>query len=480
MGEAGDTLEAIEEGFRRRRRRFRVVVGVAGACAAVGIVVALALLLRSTPEQKFRRSALGEALSTHLTDYVVYSARSRPLADAARKELLSSRVERALGPEAYGAFSTALDVAVRAQRSHEDVDAAMAPLFRELDAVDRRLSETHQPAFVTAYAYGSPGERTVWITSYYVRARAETVVDGARGRVVWGERLDSLNLTDLLAWKADASEWTLLSVDLIEEDFVRTLLKAVAVREPLRGMPEATAAVAGEIYASSKLTQKDAAAIDDWLGRRNLAALDLKAAGYAIDTTDRLQLPNWAVRELEGSRGRAVQVDTMLRMNEALGAYREGFSSAVDLLASLHEQEFLVRLLEAPHQRDSSVQALAAQGVDYPDLRAAASSVLALLARPQVCPRLALWRAAAWAYDDRLYNVAMRRVGIVILGALMRELGLPDENEWAGQTPADDKFAAALRAAIARPPADVQAAAGRAYAALFGHPPPSYSRTLLP
>jgi hypothetical protein len=479
MSEAVDTLDAIEEGFRRQRRRFRIVVAVVAACAAIAAAVALVIALRPTPEQKFRRSALGVALSSRLTDYIVYSGRSQQRAEEAKKELLSPGVERALGAAGFGALSSALDAAARAGRSHEDTDAAMAPIFRELDAVDRHLSEQHQPAFVTAYAYGKPGERSVWITSYYVRVRAETVLDGARARVVWGERLDSLNLTDLVAWKADASEWALLSVDLIEEDFVRTLLKALAVNEALRGLPEATTAVAGEIFASSKLTPKDAAAIYDWLGRRNLAALELKAAGYTIDTTDRLQLPNWAVRSLEEASGSAVQVTTMLRMNEALGAYREAFSSAVDLLASLHEQEFLVRLLEMPRQKDTPVQALAARGVDYPDLRAAASSVLSILARPQSCPRLALWRVAAWAYDDT-YNAATHRVGAVVLGAVMRELGLPDDSQWAGQTPADDKLGGALRAAIARPPGDVQAAAGRAYAALFGHAPPAYSRVVLP
>jgi hypothetical protein len=67
--------------------------------------------------------------------------------------------------------------------------------------------------------------------------------------------------------------------------------------------------------------------------------------------------------------------------------------------------------------------------VDYPDLRAASSSLLSLLARPQVCPRLALWRVAAWAYDD-VYNAAAHRVGAVVLGAVMRELGLPDERAY--------------------------------------------------
>jgi hypothetical protein len=479
MLEADPTFEAIEAGFRRRRTRLRVVFGVLAGCAVVGLLAVVALGLRRTPEQRFRRSTLGVALSSYLTDYQVYRTRSRPRADEARKDLLSSGVERALGSEAFGAFSSALAAIGAAQHSTESTDTALASIVRALDVVDTRLGEQHQPAFVSGYGVGSPGERTVWITSYYVRQRSETRGESSRMRAVWGVRLDSLNLADLVVWKADASEWVLLSFDLVEEDFVRTLLKPVAGHERMPGLAEAADAITGEILASSKLTQKDAAAIDDWLSRRNLSALQLKANGYLIDTTDRLQLPNWAVRALEETHGGGPDIDTMLRMNDALGAYRDAFSSAIDLLASLQEEEFVVRLLEEPRLRETPVPALAARNVDAPELRAFASSLLALLAHPQPCPRLALWRVARWAYDDA-FGAPFRRLGTTVLGAVLRELGLPDEKTWGGATPADDVFAAPLRAALARPPADVQAAAARAYQAMFAPAAPVYARTMLP
>jgi hypothetical protein len=473
------SLEAIEAGFRRRRARLRVVFGVVAAFSVAGLLAVLALSLRRTPEQRFRRSTLGVALSSTLTDYQVYRTRSRPRADEARKDLLSSGVERALGPEAFGALSSALAAIAGAERSAESTDAALAPIVRALDVVDARLGEQHQPAFVSGYGVGSPGERTVWITSYYVRRRSETRGESSRLRAVWGVRLDSLNLEDLVVWKADASDWVLLSFDLVEEDFVRTLLKPVAGHERMRGLAEAADAITGEILASSRLPKKDAADIDDWLSRRNLSALQLKANGYLIDTTDRLQLPNWAARALEETHGGGPDVDTMLRMNDALGAYRDAFSSAVDLLASLQEEEFVVRVLEEPRLRDTPVPALAARNVDIPELRAFASSLLALLAHAQPCPRLALWRVARWAYDAT-FGAPFRRLGAIVLGAVLRELGLPDEKTWAGATPADETFAAPLRSALARPPADVQAAAGRAYQAMFGRAAPVYERAVLP
>jgi hypothetical protein len=473
------SLEAIEAGFRRRRARVRVVFGVLAACAIAGLLAVLALSLRRTPEQRFRRSTLGVALSSTLTDYQVYRTRSRPRADEARKDLLSSDVERALGPEALGAFSSALAGIGAAERSTENIDLAMDPIMRALEVVDTRLGEQHQPAFVSGYASGSPGERTVWITSYYVRRRSEIRGWSGRLRAVWGVRLDSLNLADLLVWKADASQWVLLSFDLVEEDFVRTLLKPVAGHERMRGLAEAADAITGEVLASSKLLPKDAAEIDDWLSRRNLSALQLKAKGYVIDTTDRLQLPNWAVRALEETRGGGPDVDTMLRMNDALGAYRDAFSSAVDLLASLQEEEFVVRVLEERGLREVPVPVLAARNLDVSELRGLASSLLALLAHPQPCPRLALWRVARWAYDDA-FAAPFRRLGAIVLGAILRELGLPDEKTWAAATLGEETFAAPLRAALARPPADVQAAAGRAYQAMFERAAPVYEREVLP
>jgi hypothetical protein len=482
-------FEALEQGFRRKRRTIRIVMVVLAALVLAAGAVALAFALRTTPEQKFRRSALGKALAEPLTDYVADVSRAPQRAAAARREVLTSSVEKQIGADTFAALRKALEAMRPAEQSNEDVDTATKPLFEALNDLDAHLTDGHVPAFLSAYARGGAGNRSVWITSYYARQRSETTVEGAPLRAVRGVRIDSLNLTDLSGWKAAASDWVLMSFDLVQEDFVRELLKPIARRAPLgrpAGVPpedhtppaelarEASATIATEVYASSRLTPEDAVTIEDMLSRRNVAALELKERGYAIDATERLQLPRWASRALENSRGEAPQVDEMLRMDDRLGAYDESFSSAVDLLAALEEQEFVVRLLEQKRLKDTPVDAFAAQNADSAELRAVASSELSKLTRPQPCPRLALWRTAKWAYDAN-YSGAAHRMAIAVLDSLFRQLGLPGSTEWVGESPLDEHFASALRAALAKPPAEVQAAASRAYEELFKRPPPAYA-----
>jgi hypothetical protein len=482
-------FEALERRYRRKRRTMRIVAIGLTTLVLVAAGVALTLALRTTPEQKFRRSAFGKALAEPLTDYVADVSRAPQGAAAARRAVLTPDVEKQIGVDTFAALRRALHAIRPAEQSNDDVDTATRPLFEALNDLDARLTDRQLPAFLSAYARGVPGKRGVWITSYYVRQRSETTVDGAALRAVRGVRMDSLNLTDLTAWKAAASDWVLMSFDLVQEDFVRDLLEPMARHAPLgrpAGVPpedhtppaelarEASARVAAEVYASSRLTPDDAVTIEDMLSRRNTAALELKEKGYAIDSTDRLQLPRWMARALENSRGEARQVDEMLRMNDRLGAYDESFSSAVDVLASLEEQEFVVRVLEEKRLKDTPVDAFAGQNADSPELRAIASAELSKLARPQPCPRLALWRAAKWAYDAG-YSGAAHRMAIAVLDALFRQLGLPGSAEWVGESPLDEHFASALRAALAKPPAEVQAAASRAYQELFKRPPPAYS-----
>lgn len=488
-----EVFEALEEGFRRKRRIVRAVTAALATLVLAAAVTALGFALVTTPEQKFRKSALGKALADPLTDYVAAVARAPEHAASARRDVLTTSVEKQIGADTFGALRMALDALPQAAQSSDDVDSAMKPLMDALDVVDSRLSDRRVPAFLSAYSRGQAGARGVWITSYYVRQRSETRVEGQSLRSVVGRRIDSLNLTDLTGWKATAASWVLMSFDLVEEDFVRELLGPIARKVPMgrpEGVPpedhtvpaelarEATAAISAEVLAASRLKAEDAVSIDDLLSRRNVAARELKERGYAIDATDRLQLPRWMARALDAARGTAPQVDEMLHMDDALGAYDDPFFSAVDLLSSLEEQEFVVRLLEENRLKESPVDALAAQNADSPELRAIASAELSKLARPQPCPRLALWRTARWAYDAG-YSGAAHRMAIAVLDALFRRLGLPGSAEWIGESPLDEHFAAALRGALSKPPAELQEAAARAYEELFKRPLPVYSRKAL-
>jgi hypothetical protein len=481
--------------FVTRRRHFwffslGLLTAVLGALAA-----ALVVYLAPTPEERFRKSPLGAALADPLSDYIVAMGRDdmKAAAENARQKVLTKAVKNQVGPAAYGALETALARARVAQLSDDaDTNAAMKPVFVSLNELNAKLLAAHIPAFVSAYGRGAPGERSVWLTSYYAPYRAELAFEGGTMRVVRGRRLDGLNLSDYELWKDDSADWMLVATDEVEEEFVRTLLRPLAKGGPLGHEPyadddhlpsaelrkRAGALVAAEITAASKLTQADAAAVDDAIARRNTAAAELKARGFGIESSDRLELPPNLARGLDRVRGSQPWAAEVLHMDDAIAPYRAAVAPAVDLLSALREEEFVVELLEQKRLKDTTLASLAADRVDVPVLRGVASSLLSLLARPQSCPRLALWLVAGWAYEER-YASATHVTGAVVLDALFGQLGLPRRDHWEYEIPDGDTFASALKAALEKPPVEVQVAAGRAYAQIFGRDVPVLVRTVL-
>jgi hypothetical protein len=485
----------LSKPFVTRRRHFwffslGVFAAVLGALAA-----ALVVYLAPTPEERFRKSPLGAALADPLSDYIVAMGRADMKAETenARQKVLTKAVKNQVGPAAYGALETALARARVAQLSEdEDVNAVMKPVFFALNELNAKLLAAHMPAFVGAYGRGAPGERSVWLTSYYAPYRADLAFEGGTMRVVRGRRLDGLNLSDYELWKDDSADWMLVATEQVEEEFVRTLLRPLARGGPLGHEPyadddhspsaelrkRAGALVAAEITAATKLTQADAAAVDDAIARRNTAAAELKARGFAIESSDRLQLPPNLERGLDRVRSSQPWAAEVLHMDDAIAPYRGAVAPAVDLLSALREEEFVVELLEQKRLQDTALASLAAERVDVPVLRGVASSLLSLLARPRSCPRLALWLVAGWAYEGR-YASATHVTGALVLDAVFGQLGLPRRDQWEYEIPDGDNFASALRTALEKPPAEIQAAAGRAYAQVFGRGVPALVRTVL-
>jgi hypothetical protein len=443
-----------------------------------------------TPEERFRKTALGKTLDEPLTDYVSQVGHHNGVEAKAR--LLTPEVEREIGSRAFTALEKAVDLVPETTVSFDpSVDSASGPLFASLNALNGELYEAHEPALVLGYVQGGAPQRAVWLTSYFVERRDELTIDGVPMRTAWGRRIDALNLVDDALYKAYAEDWTVLSVDRVEEELVKLLLAPMANGAPLGPReydvadksPKAELArvigplLAQEMEAKAHVTSDDATRALRALLARNAAAFDLGRKGYSLEATSRLQLPPWLVRRLLRAKaehpGEGALLDEVLRTNDRMAVYRQSIAPAVHELAFLEEEEFTGRLYYEQHLGDAELPRLGEAGATK-KMRAVASAELALLTRPQSCPRLALWRVASMAYDP--LSSGDFAIGVVLAKALYDELGIPVPEAAAG---ADEAYARILEHVMGMPENDVRAAALRAYVKLFDAPPPALTRTRL-
>jgi hypothetical protein len=287
-------------------------------------------------------------------------------------------------------------------------------------------------------------------------------------RVVWARRLDSLNLTDSAAALDGMSEWAIISLDALEEEFLANELPAMVRDAPMHLLQGDTAeqgpaAEAGrraasllrdELLRGSGLSREDAAAIDGLLAQRAANEQVLAAKGLTLRSRQRLRFTASAVRSLRGYDD--FVITQLLKGDEALADYEEAVASAVDLLAADEEAMFMPRVAVDKPGDDRTRQIMGGQ--------------LVALAHSSKAPRLTLWRAAQQAARG-IYG---HRAGLAVFDALFRELGVADGLDGFG-----DPFGAALLRALEKDPGDVRAAAGRAYTGLLGHEPPVVVRTML-
>jgi hypothetical protein len=478
-GEPGPTAP------RARSRRFWPITSPLVVALLATIVGAAswyaAPYLVPSAEDRFRKTAFGASLDEPLTDYVSEVGHGKEI-DALpfKEELLAPAVEREIGAGAFTALGRAVDLLPQASASPiPSTDAAAAPLFDALNALNSELLEHGVPALLLGYAQGGAEARAVWITSYFVERRTELRFDGLPFRTAWGRRIDGLNLVDDVLYKADAEDWVVLSLERVEEELVKTLLGAMANGAPLGPTeyhPTDTSSraqqaralgplLAEEMAARAHVNPAEAERAFRAIKSRNDATLDLRTRGYSIEPSYALQLPPWLVRRVTRTRATrpadAPLIEDLLRMNTRMAIYRQSIAPAVDELASLEEEEFAGRL-SYERLEDADASRPWAAGMTKA-MRAVASSRLALLARPQGCPRLALWRVASLVYQP--LSSADYEVGSALVRSLLEQLALPS-----------DGSGAALDRMMRMPPERVRDAAQRAYRELFGRVPPVLTR----
>ncbi|HEY8073815.1 MAG TPA: hypothetical protein VIF62_06895 [Labilithrix sp.] len=470
----------------KRKRRFWPVTTsavLAGIVSALGLGAFLvAPYVLPSPFERFRKTPVGEAMGDPLTDLVAEG--SRRIDAEPRAKILSPAVKKQIGPEAFASLERAIDIVpVAAASSADTTDDAMAPVFLEVVRTDHALAAKKVPLLLHAYGAGQPGRRGVWLTAWFVERRDGVVIGDTSLDVVWGRRLDSLNLADSTIYKANAEDFAILSIERVEEELVQTLLSPIAIGTPLG--PDAvddtdksasaelaraaTPIVAAEVMAASGLSKSDADALRRVIAQRNEAAVGLAKSGYAIEASSRIELAPPLVRGLGRARdrdpGRRALVDEMLRTNERVAPYRKSVAPAVAEIAQIEEEELAARIALDAKLGDKPLPKLGRNGA-WRRSRDVAGADLLLLAHARSAPRLALWRVG-----HAVVTGATDEAVAVVLGEVLRELGLLPRGEQPADV--DDAFANALRAAFDLPPERVRDAAAKVFQDLFAMPAPA-------
>lgn len=467
--------------------------------ASLGLMATAPILyLWPGGEERFTRSALGRALAEPMTAYVAAIARPGGGAEAAaaRREVLSRDVAAQIGPEALSRLEEVLDLASSVATASTEprgprLEAIMKPLFDGANAFNRQMEVRGIPAFIRPYARDSSRGVRVWVTTYVLRDRADVEFAGTTAHVVWGRRLDELNLdTHATIFKDDLGDAFVLSLEHVEARFLDELLPSLArdAPPPCAESTDASSSVfmlgrglvrslQREYSEHTELTQQEAIVLDELVGKRDAAVARLRTKDGWVHEGGGLLLAPATRGALRGRMTTDPDVEELFRRDDELSRFRGVVASAVAPLASVLEESWVVYRLESERLAELSVPVLAERGADEAPPRAWLSSRLAMLARPRLIYTLAIIEAAEPLVAQR--SRGAEKAAAALFGAIFPKLGLAPRSEWMSEadTVQREAFAAALARMLDKPHTAIQAAAASAYLDVFGAPAPEYRRT---
>lgn len=469
---------------KRKKERWPVttpamVALVGGAVATAAMFVVPRLI--PTPVARFTKTPLGNAIVEDLADEI--SSHQAKVRDDARAKLLSPEVKKQIGDPAFESLGNALkEVPFARTATVLSTDEALAPLFLETNELDARLYAKKVPAYFHVYGSGTAGNRSVWLTAYFVERRDEIVFADKTMKTVWGRRLDHLNLNDSGIYKANAEEWAVLSIDKLELEFVQTILASIAKSAPIAPddtAPEKSARaelsrvagreIAAEVAKAGKLSTSDAEALHKAIAQRNEIVVSLAKIGYRLSVSSALELSPATVERLKKSKEHepkdAALLEDLLRANDRSASYRRDVAGALGVLGRFTELE-LAGILRDEKKLGGDEKKLGESST--PRGRLLVSTWLADVAHEKDCPKLAFWRLAKNIFDPAV-GEHDTDASVVALDAMLRALGLESRPEAYIDEASYKAFASALEGA----PDKIRDAAKRAHESLFGSAPPS-------
>jgi hypothetical protein len=441
------------------------------------------------------------AFQTHLPAFVIAldewtrgstSERERALG-AGEAALLSTDTRGALGGAAFAALEKLVAAARSAATARLDDPDSADELARRVRDLNEALAAADLPFWIDSDVITSGAQRVVLVFSFSIEGVNRYRSGKVALRALHLSRLDQLNWTyrafGFTATRRDA----VVLVDMIDERLVGSLLPALVADDAavfdvdtassaerwLRKLTaSATAVIRADLPAAARQPLDELAT---QLARR--AALfeqfndRLAARGIALETPSMLVLPDGYRDELAGVV-EAKQLDQLAAIERRL----RGTAARAQLVAARGPVLRAVEIHELQHRLDigarlplpKEIEALAGPLRDHKGqerqaavhARAELSAYLAELARSDV-PRMALVQLVAFVADERSWGTAESLATLVILDELSSELQITGDPFVVDRSIRRDRVADRFAALTARSPADISAAARRAWERLF-------------
>jgi hypothetical protein len=475
--DAAATVRLAESNVDKRRQFWPFSTALLGTIVAAAAVTAF-LLLRPSSEEKFRRSPLGKAMNDALTDYVVAVNRGQKgRAEDSRSGLVDDAVRAQIGQEAADDLERVLERMRKLRDEERDARGASDALQTALGKLDLALADAHVPAYFDAYSDGDQSPRAVWLTGYYVGERSSVALGDAKFSVVWGRRLDHLNLLTPSAVRRARDREVLVSLDRAEEVLIRIDLPAFSSEPKLgawenvsRSMPPALAralglAVAEELPAAAKVEARTLTELYDAVEAREFE-LD-RASGHSMTSKRTLAMPGSMRASLAKMAEKDPRASAILRHDDRVDQLLVPGRKAAAVVARIVEQGFLRRLaLEAAPLTPTADIPTPVTQRSLGALRA--GTLFGLLSDASLPPSLVLAWAAEQVYGD----------GDVALANVLAQLDVAVGGGAFDPEGEDDLAFRSRFVHLVEKRGELRAAAASLHAKWFGAPAQTYARTV--
>lgn len=476
----------------RKPRRLLTLLVALGVLAGAGLL--LFLKLRPSDEARFISSPLGLALAEPLTRFSDGNASSKR--EAARKDILAEPVRKQIGDEAFKLLEIALDGPTEFTTSKNPPEEDGKVLADKAKAFNDALEKQKIPGFLGVEMSARKDDtRTAGLFAMQVHERAKVTVNDKTLDVTWGYRLDEGRVGRARVARPLGADWAVVSLDVVANIWPKLIIPTVMLQKSSGSMKEASKEMLDFEKLVGKIIREDirsCVGVDDATMERLTDEIQQRDDRYKqveknfkledkMDKPTIFQTPAARV-ELNKMKDDALVAEA-LEWDDRLRSDYDPISKVLAPFARAEEEFYLYGLLaeekivdgaskeDAPEEEDPD----APRRSPSPKLLSSTISLagrLAALSRDSKCYKL---ESAYHLYQSVIY---LMKEDVLMLGSLLGELGLATHETWGTRGINQTLLGSTLTEALGKSPAELRAAAAKAYEKWFGHGPMEYKRVV--
>lgn len=477
----------------RKPRRLITLLVALGILAGAGLL--LFLKLRPSNEARFISSPLGIALAEPLTRFSDGNASSKR--EAARKDILAEPVRKQIGDEAFKLLEIALDGPSEFTTSKNPPEEDGKVLADKAKAFNEALEKQKIPGFLGVDSAARKDDtRTAGLFAMQVHERAKVTVNDKTLDVTWGYRLDEGRVGRARVARPLGADWAFVNLDTVANIWPKLIIPTVMLQKPSGNMKEASKEMMDFEKLVGKIIREDirsCVGVDDATMERLTDEIQQRDDRYKqveknfkledkMDKPTIFQTPAARV-ELNKMKDDALVAEA-LEWDDRLRSDYDPITKVLAPFARAEEELYLYGLLaeekivadtpkeDTPDEDDPDAPRPPNSGPKLLTSTISLAGRLAALSRESKCYKL---ESAYHLYQSVIY---LMKEDVYLLGSLLGELGLATHETWGARGINQTLLGSTLTEALGKSPAEIRAAAAKAYEKWFGHGPMEYKRVV--